>query len=83
VPKSVIRTRYGHYKFLVIPFGLANTPLVFMDLMNQVFHEYLDFGIVAFTNDMLVYLTNCVEHERHLVTVFEVLREVVCQTHDT
>jgi hypothetical protein len=54
-----------------------------MDLMNQVFHEYLDFGIVAFTNDMLVYLTNCVEHERHLVTVFEVLREVVCQTHDT
>jgi hypothetical protein len=60
-------------RFLVIPFGLAKAPLVIMDLLNQVFHEYLDFGVVTFTNDMLVYLTNRVEHERHLVIVLEVL----------
>ncbi|GKE37243.1 reverse transcriptase domain-containing protein, partial [Tanacetum coccineum] len=36
IPKTAFRTRYGHYKFHVMPFGLSNTPAVFMDLMNRV-----------------------------------------------
>ncbi|GKF21516.1 putative reverse transcriptase domain-containing protein, partial [Tanacetum coccineum] len=35
IPKTVFRTRYGHYEFQVIPFGLTNAPVVFMDLINQ------------------------------------------------
>ncbi|XP_057958486.1 uncharacterized protein LOC131151249 [Malania oleifera] len=42
VANTAFRTRYGDYEFLVIPFGLANAPTVFMELMNRVFHEYLD-----------------------------------------
>jgi hypothetical protein len=42
VSKTAIRTRYGHYEFLVMPFRLANAPLVLMDLMNRVFDKYLD-----------------------------------------
>nr|GFD37948.1 hypothetical protein [Tanacetum cinerariifolium] len=34
ISKTAFRTRYGHYEFLVIPFGLTNAPAVFMDLMN-------------------------------------------------
>jgi len=37
VPKTAFRTRYGHYEFLVLPFGLTNAPAYFMDLMNRVF----------------------------------------------
>ncbi|KAL4032498.1 hypothetical protein IC575_005576 [Cucumis melo] len=40
--KTAFRTRYGHYEFLVIPFRLTNAPVAFMDLMNRVFHSYLD-----------------------------------------
>ena len=37
VHKTTFRTRYGHYKFLVMLFGLTNVPMTFMDLMNRVF----------------------------------------------
>nr|GFD00093.1 retrovirus-related Pol polyprotein from transposon 17.6 [Tanacetum cinerariifolium] len=42
ISKIAFRTRYGHYEFLVMPLGLTNAPAVFMDLMNRVFHEFLD-----------------------------------------
>jgi hypothetical protein len=42
VPKTAFKTRFGHYEFTVLPFGLTNAPGVFMSLMNGVFHEYLD-----------------------------------------
>jgi len=63
-------------RVLVISFRLKNTPLVFMDLLNQVFHEHLDFGVVAFTDYLLVYLTNLIEHETHLMKVLEVLEKM-------
>lgn len=37
VPKTTFMTRYGHYNFLVLPFGLTNVVATFMDLMNRVF----------------------------------------------
>ncbi|GJY76154.1 putative reverse transcriptase domain-containing protein [Tanacetum coccineum] len=40
--KTTFRTRYGHYEFQVIPFGLTNAPAVFMDLVNRVCKPYLD-----------------------------------------
>ena len=40
VPKTAFRTRYGHYEFLVLPFGLTNAPAYFMDLMNRVFRPF-------------------------------------------
>jgi hypothetical protein len=75
VQKTAIRTRYGHYEFMVMPFGLTNAPSVFMDLMNRVFHNYLDQFVVVFIDDILVYSTNHHEHGEHLKKVLDILRE--------
>ena len=75
VPKTTFRTRYGHYEFLVMPFGLTNAPTTFMDLMNRVFHPYLDQFVVVFIDDILVYSKDGHEHEQHLGIVLRILRK--------
>ena len=41
VHKTAFRTRYGHYEFLVMSFGLTNAPAAYMDLMNHVFQPLI------------------------------------------
>lgn len=75
VQKIAFRTRYGHYEFLVMPFGLKNVLAVFMDLMNRIFRSFLDKFVVVFINDILVHSRDENEHADHLRIVLQTLRE--------
>ena len=75
IHKRALKTRYGHYEFVVVPFGLTNTPATFMCLMNSVFSKYLDKFVLIFLDDILVYSKNEEEHEEHLRLTLQVLRE--------
>ena len=58
-----------------MPSGLTNAPATFMDLMNRVFHEYLDRFVIVFIDDILIFSKTMEEHEEHLRIVFQILRE--------
>nr|GEV20249.1 hypothetical protein [Tanacetum cinerariifolium] len=75
VSKIAFCTCYGQYEFLVMPFGLTNALDVFLDLMNHVFHEYLDKFVIVFSDGILVYSKTREEHEDHLRIVLEILRQ--------
>ena len=55
VPKTVFITKYRHYEFLIMPFGVTNVSTTFMDFMNRIFHPYLDQFMIVFIDDILVY----------------------------
>ncbi|XP_074336882.1 uncharacterized protein LOC141674054 [Apium graveolens] len=59
----------------VMPFGLTNAPAVFMELMNKVFLSFLDRFVIVFIDDILIYSKSAQDHEQHLRTVLQTLKE--------
>jgi hypothetical protein len=63
IEKIAFSTRYGHFEFIVMSFGLTNTPIAFMEAMNKMLHEFLDDFVVVFLDDILIYSKTEEEHE--------------------
>ncbi|GJU29077.1 reverse transcriptase domain-containing protein [Tanacetum coccineum] len=75
IPKTAFKTRYGHYEFQVMSFGLTNAPAVFMDLMNRVYKPYLGKFAIVFIDDILIYSKSEEEHAEHLKLILELLKK--------
>ncbi|XP_058757900.1 uncharacterized protein LOC131631138 [Vicia villosa] len=75
IQKTAFRTRYGHYEYAVMSFGVSNAPGVFMEYMNHIFHAYLDQFVVVFIDDILIYSKSEEDHAEHLRTALQVLKD--------
>jgi len=71
--KTAFRTHYGLFEFQVLPFGLTNALSTLQDMMNHIFSEILDVGVLTYMDDILVYADT---EKRHDDTVKEVLKRL-------
>jgi len=62
--KTIFRTRYGLYEFQVMLFELTNTPSTFQDMMNHVFLDLIDLGLLAYLDNILIYAKTLEEHDQ-------------------
>jgi len=73
--KTAFRTRYGLYEFQVMPFRLTNAPSTFQDMINHMFSDMLDVGLLVYMDDILVYAQTCEEYDSQVKKVLERLQE--------
>ena len=71
--KTVFVTPFGKYKFLMVPFGLAQAPTYFQLLMNKVL-KGLEFAM-TYLDDIIIFSQNELQHLELLEIVFSHLRE--------
>ncbi|GBG82447.1 hypothetical protein CBR_g34824 [Chara braunii] len=72
--KTAFKTRYGHFEWVVVPFGLINAPATFQAAMTTEFRDLLHRSVLIYLNDILVYSRTLDEHIVHLRAVLDRLR---------
>ena len=66
IEKTAFTTRYGWYEWLVMTFGMTNTPATFQRTMNNLFNHHLDLNVVVYMDDVLIFSKTEAEHKLHL-----------------
>ncbi|KAL0182333.1 hypothetical protein M9458_021708, partial [Cirrhinus mrigala] len=86
--KTAFSTTSGHYEYLVMPFGLANSPSYFQALVNEVFRDMLNRWVIVYIDDILIFSNSYAEHVQHVRSVLQRLiehqlyaKEEKCQFH--
>jgi hypothetical protein len=74
IPKTCVRTRYGSFEFLLMPFGVTNAPSVFQAVMNTIFRDLADMHVMCCLDDILVYSKSPAGHNQHVHEVLLRLR---------
>lgn len=72
---TTFRTRYGTYKYKVLPFGLTNGPVTFQRFINNILMEHLDNFCSAYMDDILIYSGNPEGHETHVKKIMQILMD--------
>ncbi len=73
--KTVFCTRYCHYEYTVIPFGLVNAPAAFQGHINMVLHKFIVLFCIAYINTIVLYSNLLEEPEEHVRLILTKLQE--------
>jgi transposase InsO family protein len=74
VPRTAFGTKYGHFEWLVMPFGLVNAPSTFQRMMTHLLREFIDDFVQVYLDDILIYSATEEDHLAHVEKVLTVLQ---------
>ncbi len=69
--KTAFSMTSGHYEYLVMPFGLSNSPSVFQAFINDVFRDMLNRWVIVYSDDILIYSDSYEDHIKHVRSVLQ------------
>ena len=72
IPKTAFTSPFGKYEYVKVPFGLAQAPAYFQELMTGILKE-MPFAM-AYLDDIIIFSKTAEEHLQHIETVFKKLR---------
>ncbi len=58
---------------MIMPFGLINAPATCQKMINDALRQYLDIFVIAYLNDIMIYLTTLKKHVQHVSQVLKCL----------
>eukprot|EP00253_Pinus_taeda_P023582 PITA_23582 len=72
--KTTFKTKQGLYEWPIMPFGLTNAPATFMRLMNDVLLPFLDYVVIVYLDDIMIFSKTWEEHLNHVKQTLDVLK---------
>ena len=76
IEKTGFTTPFGHYEWVVMPFGEKNAPATFVQLLNQlVLVDLVHDFIIVFVDDILVFSEDEDQHIEHVKAVLDRLAD--------
>ena len=73
--KTAFNCKYGHFEYLVMPFGLKNAPAVFQHFINDVLEDFLGKFVFCYIDDIIIFSPDLETHYEHLIKVLSKLRK--------
>jgi hypothetical protein len=71
----MFRTRYGYFEYLVLLFGLSNTPAIFQAYINSIFVNLLDITVIIYLDDILIFSKNPIKYQKYIKEVLLRLKQ--------
>ena len=72
---TTFASRFGAYRWKVMPFGLTGGPASWQRFINNILWEYFNNFCTAYLDDILIYSTSMKKHQQHVQKVLTKLQE--------
>jgi hypothetical protein len=73
--KTTFKCRFDHYQYRVMFFELANSSITFQIYINKTMHSYLNFFVLMYINDFLMFFSFIEKHIEHIKLMLQRSRQ--------